>query len=244
MIKGSTYSFLNALRLPVLFSMVILFACSKPKDEPVPVIPPPVPPQSTTPSGVIEYFTINDTLIGYNKSTDCKWLVTGTNSLTVVTLGGNKVTTTGPFPTGRLLRDSLFILAVNSGAQMQQMVRVADPVTTALYNDGKFAMKTKTEIADTNTAKKWKDTVMLVGSKEEKIYFKLNGTSTIFANSTAPASDGGPVVVTVISQTPPPVFIWRMITYTIVSIDNQYMTLSYYLPNIAKELRDTYTFYQ
>jgi hypothetical protein len=240
MIKGSTYSLVNALRFVVLFVVAACFACSKPNNEPTPTPPPVVPPPSTIPTGIIEKFNIDDTLIGYNKSTYGTWLVTGYNSLTRVKFGGNdNAGLTGPFPTGWLKKDSLFVLSVNSGAQRSQWVHVADTITTRLNNEGKGAYRIKREIPDT-TPGQFIDTPMSACVASEAIFFNLDRSTTIIASNIACPSPpaGGPITIVDIGSLPdtsitpntpgtPTVFMWRNTMYTVVNLTSTSLIVTF-----------------
>jgi hypothetical protein len=252
MTKGSTYSSYNALRFFVLFVVgVCIFSCSKP-DVPVPIPPPVTPPPSTQPTGIIDNYSIDDTLIKYNSATFGRWLVTGTNTVTNVTWGGNKVGLTGGLSTGTLTKDTLLVLHVNSGAQREQMVHVADIITSKLYNDGKFAQKTKTEVTSQGA---FKDTTMAGTTNQEHVFFNLNGTTTIINLITPSPPNGGPFTIidmgmppttTPVSAGTPAVFRWRNTDYTVVTLTAQLLVVTYQDYDTAGALvnwRDTY-FYQ
>lgn len=256
MIKGSTYSLHNALRFVVLFIVSVCFVmgCSKPPDDPIPQLPPLVIPPDTIPTGVIENFSIDDTLIGYNTSTFARWLVTGSNKLTAVTFAGYPVGISGPFSTGRLKRDSLFVLAVNNGQRRSQMVHVADSITTKLYNDGMQLEKTKTEWYDTTTATKgWKDTSIAPENRHERLLFNLNGYISITNDSTNLQYSGGRLTVVDMGTQPsgpsnpgsPTVVRFRNIEYTLINFTVQSILATYTLLNANGQpmlWRDTFTY--
>lgn len=251
MIKGFTYSLNNALRFVVLFIVCVSFftSCSKPQDDPIPIVPPVVNPPSTVPSGVIDNFSIDDTLIGFNTSTFARWLVTGSNSLTTVTFGGNPVGVSGPYSTGRLKKDSLFVLLVNTGQKRSQMVHVADSITTKLNNGGMQMEKIKSEYYIDST-KSWKDTLIDPQTKGEKLLFKFNGYTTV-VDSLNNSSEVRFYVVDSGTQPggsnpgSPPVIRFRGVLYTIVNFTVQSIQVTYdytNVNNVVMRWRDTFLY--
>lgn len=251
MIKGATYSLSRTICVALFFIVAacVFVGCSKPDEQPTPVVPPPNPPPSTIPSGVIEYFTVDTNLVGYNRTTIAKWLVSGTNSLTRTTLSGDAVPNYGSRNTGLLTKDTVFTLAVNNGVQKTQKIFVADPVTTLLWNDTKVAIKTRSEIFVTGTG--WKDTAL--SNPDYRIFFGLNGRTTLITIGTPSPHDGGAFTTTpyippnVANNTPEQLatFTWSGVTYTIVSIDATLLVVTYKGPNrsgVIVDWRDTYKF--
>jgi hypothetical protein len=257
MIKGSTYSLFNAMRLVVLFVVAVCFSCSKPKPDPTPVLPPVPNPQSTKPSGEIDSYSIDDTLIGYNKSTFGRWFISGTNTLTKVKFGGHEnAGNTGGVSTGLLKKDSLFVLSVNSGALRSQMIHVADTITTRLNNEGKAAVRTKMEITDTGGV--FIDTPMSVCTAHELLYFNLTRNIIIInTDISCPSPPAGGMFYIVdfgtlpdsstIPVTPgtPTLFMWKNTLYTVVTLTSTSLVVTYKANDKTGTLvtwRDTFTY--
>jgi hypothetical protein len=252
MTKGSTYSSYNALRFFALFVVAVcIFSCSKPDDIPTPTPPPVTPPASTQPTGVIDSYSIDDTLIKYNSASFGRWQVSGFNSLTTVTWGGNKVGYSGGISTGLLKKDTLLKLSVNSGAERSQMVHVADIITSKLYNDGKFAQKIKTEVFSQGV---FTDTAMAGTTSEEHVFFNLDGSTTIINIITPSPPNGGPFTIVDIGMPPtttpaspgtPNVFRWRNTDFTVVTLTTQQLVVKYQAYDTSGawvDWRDTYSY--
>lgn len=94
----------------------------------------PAPP---APTGMISEFTVKDTLVGYERRSAVRWYVTGTNNYTEVTLNGVKVAFSGAITTELLTANAVFVLAINNGVSETRTIKVADVLTTGLWNDGK-----------------------------------------------------------------------------------------------------------
>lgn len=246
MIKEHTYSFIRALRYVVLFTMLACLACSKP-DDPQPTPPTPPNPPVNIPTGVIEYFLVDTNLVGFNRATFAKWLVSGGNTLTRVTLSGDLVGLYGPRSTGLLKKDTVFTLAINNGVQATQKITVADSITTMLWNDGKYAQRTKSQVY---SGTGYKDTAVTLSM--ERIFFNLNKNTTVINIGSPSPPDGGPFTVTQGRQANgpsmpyiPPTLTWRNTTFTIISLDTQLLVVTYQAPDSTGTMRswkDTYTF--
>lgn len=181
--NSSVYSSGNVLRMLVLLIIITLSACSKNSDSfSTPVQPPVV---TSPPSGEIQSFTLSDTLVGFNTGSTAKWFVTATNDLTIVTFNGVKVAFNGVLDTGPIKQDSKFTLAVNSGKQASLTLKVADSLTSLLWNKGKRLKQKKIEwfIAPAGqTDKKWVDTTSsLLTPKlaDQRTYLNLDGSTKI-----------------------------------------------------------------
>lgn len=243
--KGFTYFLLNGLRWVLPLFLLAIVSCSKTVD-PTPVVPPPTPtPQ--TPSGVIDYFRMQDTLIGFNRTSNMSWLVSGTNSLTKVSIGGVYVGNAGAISTGVMKKDTVFTLSVNNGMEAKLKLRVADSILTLLWNDGKIAVREKTETLD--TANIWRDTVIATPvSGKDQIAFLLTG-KTVVTNNTG-SYDAGRVLITpgdnTVMPAIPTILIWRNTNYTLLSIDAQRFILTRRGPDIygnVVDWRETYRYY-
>lgn len=209
--------------------LVFLCACTKPAPD-VPVIVTP-PPTTSPPSGVITSFTMTDSLVAYNKGTVAKWLVEGTNNQTVVTFNGVKVPSYGSWDTGPLKQTTVFTLAINNGVKSSVTVQVSDSIASNLWNDGKRLKIIQSEayVVDTSrtgTGMKWVDTTITPQVADQRIYFGFDHSSYIVQATpsiyVAPGNTGKFVVNA--SQTG---FIWRNIEYTIVSLDNKKLVVTY-----------------
>jgi hypothetical protein len=170
----SRYSLGRILSIAACLFMVACIACSKTEEIPIPI--PPQPPLPSPPSGVITSFTIDDTLVAYNASTSYKWLVTGTNSLTVVTLDGVPVKPYDVFSTGPLRANTTYTLEINNGKKATVTVKVADTITSRLYNGGKRLKQIKYEVLIGTT---YVDTPMTQNMADSRTYFNIDNTSKI-----------------------------------------------------------------
>lgn len=111
-----------------------MIGCTKPDDPFTPRVD--TLPTPVGPTGNIKEFSVQDSLVGYGRQTILKWNVTETNSKTMVTLNGIKVALYGGLQSGQLYNQTTFTLAVNSGKTATKLIRVADSLTTRLWNDG------------------------------------------------------------------------------------------------------------
>lgn len=243
---------LNRVLCAILVCMsVIFFACSKP-DDPTPVVPlPPVsPPPSSTASGIIDTFYLNDTLLPNGKGTTAKWNVTGTNSLTIVTFNGVKVAFSGVLDTGPLQVTTTFTLAVNSGKQVTRTVHVADTLTTDLWNTSRNLKLTKTEYyvsLSGFSGPQWRDTTLSVSMSSQRMSFGLDGNIYIVQLSPIyTVANGGKYVVTLPSSPSSyGSYDWKGTTYIIGYLDSKTLQVTYILkqPNgTANTTRDTYVY--
>lgn len=251
MTKGFTYSPDNGFRWVVpLLLLLFVVSCSKP--DPVTPNPPPVnPPSPATPSGVIEYFRIKDTAIGFARTSVLTWLVSGTNTLTKVSIDGVYYSNSGGISTGILKKDSTFTLSVNNGAQAKVFIHVADSLITLFWNDGKYLMKEKSQVQDTTQASKWRDTTMVGNTGKEMVFFGLDSTSKVTIPPMA-TSDAGMIIITPgkpgnpSTGVPPTLttFTWRGINYTLQSIDADNMIVTYKALDANNKLRDWRDFFK
>jgi hypothetical protein len=235
----SRYSLGRILSIAACLFMVACIACSKAEDIPIP-IPPPTP-APTPPSGVIQSFTVDDTLVAYNGSTSYKWLVTGTNSLTVVTLDGTPVKPYGVFGTGALHATTTYTLEINNGKKATVTITVADTLTSLLYNTGKRLKQTKYELL---MGTRWADTTMSQTMIDSRTYFNIDNTSKIILVGPQPFvyNSGKFTVVQGVSTS---AFTWQGSIYTVDFIDARSLVLTHDVrqPNGSKIFtRDTFVF--
>ncbi|MES2371891.1 MAG: hypothetical protein V4557_04880 [Bacteroidota bacterium] len=183
--SSSVYTFFRMISTMVLIIAVTCTSCSK--DNPVDPIPTPGPPPTSPPTGVISSFVITDSLMPfYTGGSMLKWLVTGTNGQTVVTINGVKVLFNGILDTGPLKQTTTFTLLVNNGKQASVVLHVADSVTTLLWNKDKRLKMIKKEFgyypigsADIT----YRDSTMTASEIDQRIYFHYSNTSKILLAS-------------------------------------------------------------
>lgn len=120
----------------VLLFGLFLAACSKP-DEFKNVIGDTSRPVVQGPTGTIKEFVALDTLVGFLHSTFLRWNVTESNTKTVVQLEGVTVPLYNSAQTDALRKTTTYKLTVNNGKSATVTVRVADSLTTGLWNDGR-----------------------------------------------------------------------------------------------------------
>ncbi len=182
-INSLGYSSGNVLCIAVLLMIITLFGCSKNSDSFTPATQTPVAP--SPPSGEIQSFTLSDTLVAFNTGSTAKWFVTSTNDLTIVTFNGVKVAFSGVLDTGPIKQASKFTLVVNSGKQASLTLKVADSLTSLLWNKGKRLKLKKIEwfVAPAGQAdKKWVDTtssLLTPRLADQRTYFYLDGSTKI-----------------------------------------------------------------
>ena len=216
-------------RLSIISVMIMIFfvtSCSKSSDTPASPVPTP-PPTDYKPTGIIESFTLTDSLVPFGYGTIAKWLVTGTNNYTIVTFNGVKIATYGAMDTGPLNKNTVFTLSVNNGAQATASIKVADSISTLLWNGGKRLKQIKAEkyVPDTANVMHWVDTTIDLRIADQRIYFNYTGDSKIIQTSSNYVSmgDAGPVVINGSKNG----FLWRGIQYTIINLDNKYLQVTY-----------------
>ena len=206
------------------FFIICMLGCSK--TPPPDSLPPQIPPNVGVPTGVIKEFTVNDTLVPYNKGTIAKWNVTETNDKTVVTFNGIKVGIYGVFETGPLQQVSTFTLAVNNGIKQSKTVSVADSVTTMLWNEGKRLKQTKAETyIDTGRGVEWVKATLTDKVAGERTYFYINGDCKIIQISAA--YTGLPVIGKFQVNTTTKTFMWQSNLYTITLLDEQNLVVTF-----------------
>jgi hypothetical protein len=243
------YRFYKIRGFSVYFAMAICMGCSKSPVD-IPAVVPVPPPLNTLPSGEIQSFVITDSLVAFKTGSTAKWLVVGTNELTVVTFNGVKVPFYGILDTGPLKQTSTFTLAINNGKKASVTLKVVDSVTTLLWNGGSALKQTKAEayiLPAGQTDPIWVDTTNVFVTPriaDQRIYFELNGNSKILQSSGMYVSPGdmGKFVVNS-TQTG---YTWRGTEFAIVSIDSRNLVVTFDLPqaNGSKlPMRFTYMFY-
>jgi hypothetical protein len=177
------------------------------------------------PSGVIQYFTLLDSLVPFNTGSTVKWLVSGNNAQTVITFNGVIVGINGVLDTGPLKKTTTFTLAINNGKQASVSLKVADSVTTLLWSGGKAWAQVRSEVKIVPAGQAqyaWVDTTKSIDSSilDQRIYFNYTGDSKIIQSTpskyVAPG-DVGKFVVNV-AQTQ---FTWRGVLFTIMTLDDK-----------------------
>ncbi len=205
----------------------MLWSCTKSSDNYTPVVQPPA--TVNPPTGVIESFTLTDTLIPFYTGSTAKWLVTATNLNSVITFNGVVVGNYGVLDTGPLKQTTVFTLAVNNGKKASVTLKVADSVTTLLWNKGKRLRQTKYELFLVPTGQidpVWIDNPIMARVADQRIYFNLDGTSRIYqstASTYVAPPDAGRFVISASQNA----FTWLGATYTIGSLDNNVLITTY-----------------
>ena len=214
--------FSKRINISLFALLLLLAACSKSTPD---ISPPVAPPAqlSSAPTGVIETFVIIDTLVPWGTGSTVKWLVNGTNNLTIVTFNGVKVAFYGVLDTGPLKKTTLFTLAVNNGATSSVKLKVADSITTLLWNGGKRLRLKKIEayiVPPGQAIPVWVDTTSSITPRvaDQRIYFGFDGNSRIIQTNSMYVSqnDAGLVTVNPSQKT----FTWQGVTYNIFKLDN------------------------
>jgi hypothetical protein len=195
----------------LLCCALFVTSCTKP-DEVKPIVVDTLPPPPSGPSGSIQEFSVQDTLVGHGMQTVIKWYVNGTNSLTEVRLNGEKVLFSGAMQSGPLTKNTVFTLSINNNKQSSQMIYVADSMATILWNEGRrwrttdtrtMALKViKGSLGQDSTIEVWENTFASFNGKYEhfRTSFDLYGNSKeeqIFTNFPQPNPSGKYVVVQV-----------------------------------------------
>ena len=228
MTRSFIHTYNKTTAIALLFIIITgMWSCSKSTENFTPAVQPPT--TVNPPTGVIESFILTDTLVAFNTGSTAKWLVTGTNLNSVITFNGVIVGNYGVLDTGPLKQNSTFTLAVNNGKQASVSLKVADSITTLLWNKGKRLRQTKFElylVRAGQTDPLWVDTPMTARVIDQRIYFSLDGTSRIYqsnANANVSPPDAGRFIVNVMQGT----FTWLGNTYLIGSLDNNELKTSY-----------------
>ncbi len=213
--------------LAAVFVLLLFASCSKKSDFISPIIPV-IPIIPNVPTGEIQSFTIDDTLVAFNKGTSVRWLVTGTNLNTVVTYNGVKVANSGVFDTGPLKQATTITLAVNNGKTASVSVKVADSITSLLWNGGKHLYQTKAEYLMVPPVVKdssYVDSALTDTQKYQIFYFNLNKSSTIFQTVPfIPPMDAGLITINNTKTG----FTWRGVEYTILVLDSKVLRVTFY----------------
>lgn len=234
--------------LPVLVVFVML-GCAKTTEVPPVIVAPPTPP--ITPTGEIQYFTINDTLVPFETRTLVKWLVIGTNSATIVTYNGVKVLIKGDIDTEPIKKATTYSLEVNSGKKATVSIKAADSLATKMWNNGKRLKLKKKEmyiipLLGLLTDAKWVDTTKSVTPQvlDQRTYFHFTQTSRVIQLNPqlfpAPPTPGN-----FIPNSDLKTFFWQGITFTVDYMDDSMMTILYdELQTNGKKIltRSTYLF--
>lgn len=212
----------------LMLSMVTgMWSCTKSPDNFTPVVQPPV--TVSPPTGVIESFTLTDSLVAFNTGSTAKWLVTGTNLNSVITFNGVIVGNYGVLDTGPLKQTTVFTLAINNGKKVSVTLNVADSITTLLWNKGKRLRQTKYElylVPAGQTDPVWIDTPMIARIADQRIYFNLDGTSRIY-QSTASTYVSPPDAGRFIVNPSLTAFTWLGSTYILGSLDSNVLITTY-----------------
>ena len=206
------------------FFIICMLGCSK--TSPPDSLPPQIPPNVAVPTGVIKTFTVNDTLVPYDKGTIVKWNVTETNDKTIVTFNGIKVGIYGVLETGPLQQVSTFTLAINNGMKQSKTVNVADSITTELWNEGKRLRQTKSETyIDTGKGVEWVKAPLSAKVAGERTYFYINGDCKTIQISVA--YTGLPVIGKFQVNTATKTLTWQSNLYTITLLDDQNLVVTF-----------------
>ncbi len=217
---------------PVLIMIVMCISCTKPEEDSTPITPSP-PPTVDPPTGMIDNFTITDSLMPfYTPGATLKWLVTGTNAQTVVTINGVKVNYYGILDTGPLKQTTTFTLMVNNGKQASVFLRVADSITTLMWNKGKRLKQIKKErwvLPPSAAFYRYEvDTTTAANILDQRIYFKYTGGSTIEQKtSSVYVAPGDTGKFTVSHSGLDIIFSWRGTLYTIELLDENFLIVHF-----------------
>ncbi len=246
MTRGSIYTCFKTAGM--LFGGIFLYgmmvSCTKPADEYTPAVQP--PNTVSPPTGDIQSFILTDSLIAFKTGTFAKWLVTNTGPNTLITFNGVIVGAYGVLDTGPLTQNTTFTLAVNNGKKATASVKVADSITTLLWNKGKRLKQIKYQFYLTpvgQTGPVWIDTPMTAQVADQRIYFKLDHSSKIIqatASAYVSPPDAGRFMVNA-AQT---AFVWGGITYIIAALDSSGLDVTYdiLINRMSVHARNMYVF--
>lgn len=209
------------------FCCVMLFvSCSK--HDSGPATPTPTPTPAPSPSGDIATFSARDSLIGFNNQTFIKWLVTNDNAYTTVMINNVKVALYGDMSTGQLKQSSAYTIMLNNNKTASLTVKVADSVTTLLWNKGKRLKQTKLEYyyqPPGDSMQRWVDTPINKQIADQRTYFALNNrTSTIQLSSMYVAPPDAYFTVTDVAKLN---FIWNGVLYIITTLTSDDLVITY-----------------
>ncbi len=222
---------------------VMATSCSKTTDTSFPTPPPPV---ISGPTGEIQTFLISDSLVAFNAGSTIKWLVNGTNSLTVVTLNGVKIGLYGVLDTGPLKQNTTYTLSVNSGKMASITLHISDSITTALWAQGKRLKQVKKEVfilpQGATTDSVWVDTAMSVRVIDQRLYFDLDRSVKIIQISPnqVAVNDAGRIMINATQDG----FTWQGVLYTIVTLNSNNLVLTFLDTSngIPIKTRNTYNY--
>ncbi len=240
--KGSHLITQKIKGLLYLAIWVLAAACSKTAE---PVITTPQPPVVSGPTGEIQTFLVTDTLVAFNAGTTIKWLVNGTNSLTVVTLNGGKIGLYGVLDTGPIKQNTTYTLSVNSGKMASLTVKVSDSITSLLWGQGKRLKQVKKEIfrlpaGQSDSA--WVDTAMNVRTIDQRLYFDLDRSVKIIQISPnqVAVNDAGKITINDTQDG----FTWQGVLYTIFILNTNNLIVTYIetINGIPVKTRNTYNY--
>ncbi len=219
-----------------------MIGCTKSPDA-TPVVIDSIPPVPNTPTGIIKDFSIDDTLIGYRRSSLIRWNVIGTNIKTKVYLivspaavkpDSIQVPLYGTIHTGALLESKTYSLYVNSGRQVTRTLKVADSIATLLWNDGKRwrpvdVLSYELVIIQGVQQKAWVSYYTLKADQyqNERVNFYLDGNSKetqLSGNYPQPKPSGK---FYSIPGLPLPSFSWKGRLYTIDTVDSKNLVVRF-----------------
>ncbi len=229
------YTYIPALKarnswFTAFFVCVFGISCSKTTEQPTITLPV-IPPVSNAPTGEIQSFSVADTLVAFNTGTSVSWLVVGTNLYTIVTYNRVKVANSGVFDTGPLKQQTTFTIAVNNGKSKSLVVKVADSITSLLWNGGKNLYLTKAEYFTKPagaTDSTYVDIPLTDQQRYQIIYFNLQGGSTII--QTLPfngPTDTGKCIINATKTG----FTWQNVEYTILMLDSKTLKVTFWGTN-------------
>ncbi len=173
-----------------------------------------------------------------------KWLVTGTNAQTVVTINGVKVLFNGILDTGPLKQTTTFTLSINNGKQASVVCYVADSVTTLLWNKGKRLKLIKKEYGYYPAGSpdlQYRDTTITDSEADERIYFNYDNTSRIYLVKAGFSYDGGRLAVSRGQKS----FSWQSRMFDIEQLDINFLKVLFdevQSNGTTLKLRHTYQF--
>lgn len=228
--------------LVYLLIWVMAASCSKTTDISIPTPPPPV---LSGPTGEIQTFLISDSLVAFNAGSTIKWLVNGTNSLTIVTLNGVKIGLYGVLDTGPLKQNTTYTLSVNSGKMASITLHISDSITTALWAQGKRLKQVKKEVfivpaGKTDSA--WVDTTIAVRAVDQRLYFDLDRSVKIIQISPnqVAVNDAGRIMINATQDG----FTWQGVFYTIATLNNNNLILTFMdsSTGVPIKTRNTYNY--
>jgi hypothetical protein len=229
MTRGSRFPFFKIIYtglICILFAGMMV-SCTKQSDSFTPIVQPPT--VIGPPTGDIQSFILTDSLIAFNTGSTAKWLVTNTNTNSVIRFDSVIVGNYGVLDTGPLKQNTTFTLSVNNGKKADVSIKIADSITSLLWNKGKRLKQTKYQfylVPVGQTGPVWVDTPMTAQVADQRIYFNLDGSSKIIqstASQYVSPPDAGKFTV----NSSLTAFTWRNVTYILGGIDNSYLDVTY-----------------